>query len=370
MFEILSHWLGGLTPGSQLSRRAWLEIYYTPKGESDVKDISEDVSKYFLSLSWSDNMSGRVDDVTLTLEDRGHLWSSSWFPTQGSTLSFVVHTYNWKNLSDGEKTLDLGQFEIDEIEITGMPSTVQIKAVSAASDNTLRGVKRNRTWEEISIKKCATDICDDNAVKLFWDCASDPNLDHIEQSDQSDLDFLQKVTGDAGLSLKVQKEQVIIFDEEAYEGKDPAVLFLKPGTLTDSDLEIFGKLTGYSFRAKTRDTYKACHVKYQHSESKTLIEATFADPDKTDGKTLEVSEQVDTVAEAEKLARKKLREANREEVTGSMSMPGTFDLYAGQTVQLANFGAFDGKYIVTKVSSSIGTSFTTTVEIRRCLDGY
>ena len=192
MFEILSHWLGGLTPGSQLSRRAWLEIYYTPKGESDVKDISEDVSKYFLSLSWSDNMSGRVDDVTLTLEDRGHLWSSSWFPTQGSTLSFVVHTYNWKNLSDGEKTLDLGNYEIDEIEITGMPSTVQIKAVSVAADNTLRGVKRNRTWEEISIKKCATDICDDNAVKLFWDCASDPNLDHIEQSDQSDLDFLQK----------------------------------------------------------------------------------------------------------------------------------------------------------------------------------
>lgn len=370
MFEILSHWLGGVTPGTKLSRRAWLEIFYTPKGETEAKDISEDVSKYFLSLSYSDNMSGRVDDVTLTLEDRGQLWSSSWFPTQGSQIAFVVHTYNWRNLSDGEKTLDLGKYEIDEIEVTGMPSTVQIKAVSVSVENTLRGAKRNRTWEEISIWKCASDICSDNSVGLFWDCSQNPNIDHIEQSDQSDLDFLQKITKDAGLSLKVQKEQVIVFDEEAYEAKDPTMLFVKPGTTADAKIDTVKRLTGYSFKAKTRDIYKACHVKYQKSEDKELIETTFMAPDKTDGKTLEISEQVDTVAEAERLAKKKLREANQDEITGAMSMPGNFDIYAGQTVQIANFGAFDGKYIITKVSSSIGSTFTTTVEMRRCLNGY
>ena len=49
-FEILKDWLQSLEPGTKLSRRAWLEKKYTAPDEKEAKDISEDISKYFLSV--------------------------------------------------------------------------------------------------------------------------------------------------------------------------------------------------------------------------------------------------------------------------------------------------------------------------------
>ena len=111
-------------------------------------------------------------------------------------------------------------------------------------------------------------------------------------------------------------------------------------------------------------------MKYKKGEEKEVIEGEFAAPDREKGRVLYVREQVEDTAEAERLAKKKLREANKEAVTGSFSTLGNTNFAAGTVLQLKNFGKFDGKYLMTKVEHSVTTSYTTTVEIRRCLDGY
>ena len=371
LFNILADWFADLTPGTKLSRRAWLVITYTPKGGGESKDISDDISKYFLSLSYTDNLSGQVDDITLTLEDRGQLWMGDWFPEEGAILSLKIHTYNWANINAGELTFDLGKFEIDEIEIQGMPSTAQIKAVSVISAGTLRGEKKNRTWDKISIWKCADDICKENGVELYWDCEKNPNLDHVEQTDESDLNFLQKITKDAGFSLKVTPEKVIIFDDMKYEKQEPVLAFQRPGdAVKTGSLPAIFQFTGYHFKAKTRDIYWKCKVKYQKGKEKKLIEGEFAAPDRKEGKILYVDEQVETVAEAEELAKKKLREANKDEFTGGFSTIGNFQLVAGIVIKLDGYGKFDGNYLITKANHEIGGSYTTNIEVRRCLNGY
>ena len=103
---------------------------------------------------------------------------------------------------------------------------------------------------------------------------------------------------------------------------------------------------------------------------KEVIEGVYTIPGKEKGRVLFVREQVENTAEAERLAKKKLREANKEEVTGSFATIGNTNFAAGMTILLKNFGKFDGKYIVTKVSHSVEASYTTSVDIRRCLDGY
>lgn len=45
-------------------------------------------------------------------------------------------------------------------------------------------------------------------------------------------------------------------------------------------------------------------------------------------------------------------------------------LCAGEVVELIGFGLFAGKYLVTQVKHDIGNGFTTSIEIRRCLNGY
>ena len=324
-------------------------------------------------MSYTDNLSDAADDVTLTLEDRAQLWMEDWFPEgEGNMLDITIHTYNRITLKDGEVIFYAGKFEIDEVEIVGFPSTVQIKGVSVVGASTLRGTRRNQTWEEISVWKCASDICERNNLSLIWDCEENPNLDHVEQADKSDLEFLLEICKNNGMSLKIMAEQLVIFDDAKYEAQAPIITVYKPGIKAELDENTMPLrwLTGYNMRAKTRDTYWKCHVKYQKGKKKEVIEGEYTAPNKESGRILFVREQVEDTAEAERLAKKKLREANKEEVTGSFSTIGNTNFAAGTTLLLKNFGKFDGKYLVTKVSHSVTTSYTTSVDIRRCLDGY
>ena len=164
----------------------------------------------------------------------------------------------------------------------------------------------------------------------------------------------------------------MIFDEAKYEEEEAKLTIVKPRTMfvPQGGQAYVLNVLGYSLSNKTRDTYKACHVKHQQSKSKAVIEATFTDPDKKEGKTLEIKEQVETIADAERLAKKRLREKNCNEWTGSFTVVGNFNLVAAMTINLLGFGAFDGKYIITRASHSIGSGYQTSIDVRRCLNGY
>lgn len=365
----------GLLAQEHIGRRAWLIVTY------NGKDISESLAQYVLSFSYTDNLTGQVDDISITLEDRAELWEADWMPERGATLDITICTYNWSDLYSEEQDLQLGKFEIDELEVSSAPNVVTIKAVaiSIGDDSTLRSTLRSHTWENISVQKAANDIAWQNGMKLQWYCDDNPNIDKLEQNDESDLDVLQKICDDAGFALKVTTDTIIIFDVEKFEKEDIYAEYYHPGTTILNIVENQSKpvqtdaLLNYSFKAKIRDVYKKCHVKYAKDKDKSVIESTFVAPDKKEkeGATLEVHQQVSSQAEADRLAKKKLREKNCEEFTGSFSSDGNMGLCAGETIEMLGFGNFSGKYIITQAKHDISSSgFTSSVEIRKCLDGY
>lgn len=338
----------------------------------DNKDISADLAPYMKSISYTDHLSGEADDLTLTLEDRAGLWQGAWMPEKGATLDVSLLRTSW-NAPDGlEETLPLGLFAVDEIESRGAPSEADIRATSVPENNELRGVEKTRSWEKAELKVIAGDIATGAGMELVYDAEDNPTLDRAEQTEQSDLSFLMQLCDDQGMALKICRNQIIIFDESKYEEAVPEVAIVKPGTvyLPEEGLTYITAIKGYRFRSRIRDVYRACHVECQKADTKKTIEATFTDPDKTEGKTLQVKEQVDSIAEAERLAKKRLREKNRDEVTGSFDLPGNFRLLASVTVRVVGFGAFDGNYIVETAQHSAGSGYTTSIDIRRCLHGY
>lgn len=368
--------MAGVVAQEHLGRRAWLQVTY------NSKDISEALAQYLISASYTDNLSGQVDDVSLTLEDKAGLWQSDWMPVKGATLDITLCTYNWQGLYDGKFDTTLGTFEVDEIEMTSAPDVVNIKAVaiSVGDDSTLRSTLRSKTWENISVRKVANDIAWENGMKLFWDCDDNPDIDKLEQNDESDLSVLQKVCDDAGFALKITTDTIIVFDEAKYEQAEPVIEIYHPGTNTIADVaeadgtptpdRIFHS-TGYSFKTKIRDVYKKCHIKYTNDQDKSVIESTFTDPNKSNGATLEIHQQVTSQAEADRLAKKKLREKNRDECTGAYSLDGCQFLCAGETIEMIGFGVFSGRYIVTQAKHDIsGSGYVTSIDVRRCLIGY
>lgn len=335
------------------------------------KDISADISKYLKSISYTDNLSGEADDLQITLEDKAGLWQSTWMPEKGALLDAMLQQKYWQTLSALAQSLRLGLFEIDEITSSGYPSEVQIKAVSVPDNNTLRGIERSRSWEKAKLQVIANDIASAAGMSLFWDTEENPVLDRAEQTEQSDLSFLYAICKDKGLALKISDKKIIVFDEAKYEAEKAKITIVKPGTVykKESGMKYLFVGTGYSLRTKIRDIYAACRVSYQQGSSKSNIEATYTAAGKK-GKTLQVNEQVESVAEALNLAKKRLREKNKDEVTGSLNMLGNFVLLSGVTVNLLGFGAFDGRYLITRASHDIGSGYTTNIDVRRCLNGY
>lgn len=335
------------------------------------KDISVDISKYLKIISYTDNLSGEADDLQITLEDKAGLWQSTWIPEKGALLDVMLQQKYWQTLSALPQSLRLGLFEIDEITSSGYPSEVQIKAVSVPDNNTLRGTERSRSWEKAKLQVIANDIASAAGMSLFWDTEENPVLDRVEQTEQSDLSFLYAICKDKGLALKISDKKIIVFDEAKYEAEKAKITIVKPGTVykKESGMKYLFVGTGYSLRTKIRDIYAACRVSYQQGSSKSNIEATYTVAGKK-GKTLQVNEQVESVAEALNLAKKRLREKNKDEVTGSLNMLGNFVLLSGGTVNLLGFGAFDGKYLITRASHDIGSGYTTNIDVRRCLNGY
>ncbi len=335
------------------------------------KDISVDISKYLKSISYTDNLSGEADDLQITLEDKAGLWQSTWIPEKGTLLDATLQQKYWQTLSALPQSLRLGLFEIDEITSNGYPSEVQIKAVSVPDNNTLRGTERSRSWEKAKLQVIANDIASAAGMSLFWDTEENPVLDRAEQTEQSDLSFLYAICKDKGLALKISDKKIIIFDEAKYEAEKAKITIVKPGTVykKESGMKYLFVGTGYSLRTKIRDIYAACRVSYQQGSSKSNIEATYTVAGKK-GKTLQVNEQVESVAAALNLAKKRLREKNKDEVTGSLNMLGNFILLSGVTVNLLGFGAFDDKYLITRASHDIGSGYTTNIDVRRCLNGY
>nr|DAE57075.1 MAG TPA: 43 kDa tail protein [Caudoviricetes sp.] len=368
-----------VTQQTGYARRAYPKVIY------NKVDISEALKPYLKSVEYTDMLTGQADDLQLTLEDRDGLWLEAWFPDKGATLTASILTQYWTAPTDAEKELPLGLFEIDEIECSAIPSETKIKAVSVPNNTTLRGEGRTRSWEGYTIQKIAQDIANNAGMQLNFSSKDNPTLERVEQTEQSDLAFLDKLCQDNGLSLKVTDNQIVIFDMADMEATEPSLIFVRPtmkGLDTSVSIDVNSndmnsestlkrlKPTSWRFTSSVRDVYKSCTVEHSQGKKKAKISATFTDPNKTEGKILLVKKDVKSVEEAERMARKELREKNKDEVTGSITCMGDTDLSAGLTVTVKGFGKFDGKYILSQVKHSLGSGYTCSVDLRRCLNGY
>ena len=335
------------------ARRARVKCKY------DNVDISQDVARFLKSFSVREVLSGEADSAEITLEDREALWRGDWFPERGAIMDITLVMSDWEGEGDNRE-LPFGKFEVDEITNTGPPNEAKIKLISVPNNTDLRGVERTRAWEKANLSRIVQDVAEGAGMQHFFDTPEDPVIERAEQSEETDLAFLQKLCKDAGLALKVTDKNVVVFDIAKYEAAEPVMTITK------------GKDNIISFDCRTtiHEIYRACHVKYKHGKKDELIEYTFTDSKRTTGRTLEVNEKVVSIEEAEKLAKKKLREKNLDEVAVSLSMVGNFALLASNTVTLAGFHVYDGKYLITRSSHEIGGGYTTKIELRRVIDGY
>jgi phage protein D len=329
-----------------IAARTYLEITY------NGVDISRDISNDLVSFQFTDNESGKADDISIGLKDDDGLWSGAWTPGQGDTIEATIVT---ENDDQGVLRLALGKFTIDEFTSSGTPSVFEIAAVSVPIDGSIRREIKSRAWEDYKLSGIADDIARNGGIEMLFLASPDPVYDRRDQHDETDLQFLNRLCEDEAFALKVTDRQLIVYNSAQQENYPPVATIYKRT----------GDVLGYSFKAQSHSVYKAVTVRYKDQDTGKVNEYRYESESAEGNREFKVYQRAKNIAEAERLAKAALRQKNRKGTEATLKMRGSVDLVTGVPVELVGFGYFDGVYLIKKATHTVGNGYEVDLELTR-----
>ena len=284
--------------------------------------------------------------------------------TNSFAITANIVAQSWKG--SGDSVLSCGAFELDDVQASGPPAQVSLKATSLPFSAAIRQTKKSQPWEAYYLSGILSEMAKRNGMSVMYLPDNDPYYERVEQYEQSDIAFLSKLCQDAGYSLKCTNNSLVVFDQVEYEDKAAVRTF----TFND------GSYTKWTIRSSTAEAqYSSCRVSYVDPSTGKSCEAVVKVSDYNEknknNQQLEITAKVASKGEALALAEKMLRLHNKFEKTVRLTLPGDTAMVAGVTVELKSFGSWSGKYIVRQSVHRISNSgYTTDITLRKVLGGY
>lgn len=330
-------------------------------------DATNFMEPYLLSFSYTDNATDKADSVQLEVHDREGKWAGEWAPKKGTNVTASFQCLYW--FEKGQHgSLNCGSFTVDEVDYSGPPDKVSIKAVSASLTGSLRETANTRAWEKYSLQGVAGELASTHGLDLLYDA---PPLDFArqDQREESDLAFLSRIANQRGVNVKVHDGKLALYEARRGDGRSASLTIPKTG----------GQFSpkSYSFKETSTDTaYTGCTVAYNdpdtgqthsyHFDAKGQRTETAVEGARKEWK---LNGRVESEAEARTLAQNAVRRKNEGECTGNLEIMGHPGLVAGITLNLTGFGRFSGVYFVETAEHKVGDGYTTSAELRKTL-GY
>jgi phage protein D len=389
------------------------------------QDYSVQLEPYFLELSYKDSVSGdKADDIQLKLADPDRRWITDWMPEKGAKIDVAIRCERWFSPNAAPLLLDCGSFYIDQVEFSLPEHTLSIKANPIPPSAKVKGTKKTKGFESTNLKAIAEKMAADGGMTVQYESSVNPIYKRVDQTEESDLEFLKKRTGDASLKMKISRDKIVVFDEADYEKRPPKfILAYGDQAPSRNDIPCY-RLRSAKFTTKLTDTAKECCCSYMNPETGRLTKETFTANDRDviddtinlcenpdyeldeprdggDGEAFvlayaaSVREGADPVISdwtppsaapsknkgkgakgkkaAMRKAKGKLREKNKEKQKGEKMSLGIGNplVAAGQTFLLEGCGQFDAKYFIEEVTHKLGTEdYNTELTARKVLEGY
>lgn len=152
-------------------------------GDKDKKDISQLVSTRLMGLTLTDSRGFEADQLDIQLNDADGMLS---LPPRGAILSLGL---GWKN----EPLTYKGEYTVDEVEHTGAPDSLTIRARSADLRGTLTN-QQERSFHRTTLGAIVKQIAEENQLKpQISSEMANINIAHIDQANESSINLLQRL---------------------------------------------------------------------------------------------------------------------------------------------------------------------------------
>ena len=325
-------------------RKAAVNITYTPKG-GKAKRTASTMAEYNEGFSYTDAATGQSDTISLKVDNRDLRWANKWLPKKGDKIKAVIKVKSWQK--DGaDQSFTCGKFCCDDLSYTGPALSCTIGGVSVPEGQAFRSTERTYTWERVTIEEMARKIGKRYKLAVTYD-APKITIKSMEQKGKTDCDFLNGVCNDYGLYIKVYYGKIIIYSVETYEAKKAVKTF------SINDFE------DWSYNTTLVGTYTGATIKYTRGDDDKELSLTVGGGKRI----LNISEKVDSKADAELKACAKVNKENREAVTMSATIMADLKIVAGVCIQIKDAYQLNGKYFVDKVKHDIGANGAYTMQL-------
>jgi phage protein D len=296
------------------------------------KNITQDISKDLISVTYTDATEDESDELELSIADPSRKWISTWAPRKGDKIDLSI--------GYDQDLMPCGTFTIDQIDYTISPAVMQIRALAAATDSPLR-TKRSRSFEKQTLRQIAQRIATEQGLQLQGDIL-DITIDRTTQSRETDLKFLHRIATQYGYVFSIRDKKLIFTSIFKLEAGKPVFKL----DLTD--------LISGSLRDKSVKTFKAAKVTYHNPKKKEVVSKTVSAGgseqgttigganDVTSADTLEIHTKAENEQQAEVMATAALHKANTTGQEGRFTVIGNQLLVAGNNIEMTGIGEYSG----------------------------
>ncbi len=180
------------------------------------KNVTDLFNGRLISLTLRDERGNKADQLDISLDDSDGLLP---LPEKKAIikvwLGFKQHKSNPSNLTTVTTPLNFkGSFVVDEISYSNQSSidTLQITARSADFKGPLK-VKREQSWHQVTLADLLQTIATRNELTpRISDTLATTLIDHIDQTDESDISFLNRLAKRYGAICTI-KDNNLLFAE-------------------------------------------------------------------------------------------------------------------------------------------------------------
>jgi len=316
------------------------------------KNITADVVRYALSVTYTDKTHGESDEIEIELEDVDARWLNGWYPEKGAKLTVSI----------GE--LKCGVFEIDEIEAKGPPDTVTIRGMATGIVNSLR-TKKSDAHENKTLRQIAEKVAQKNGLTIAGEIP-EITIGRATQNQETDLGFLKRIAGQFGIIFSVRESVITFTSVYGLEKRGESFVLDK----TD--------LTSYTIKDKATGAVKSAKVRSKSAKGNEKVEADleykkwqeeegykYEDIENQDDAVTHV--RVENKQQAEAVAKSVMHLSASNQQEGSITIKGNGLAVAGNNFTFTGIGKLSGKWNIKESTHKLDKSggYTTDCEIKR-----
>lgn len=186
----------------------------------DKRDITPLIEPRLIELAVTDNRGFEADQLDITLDDADGALE---IPSRGAEIRLEL---GWT----GSAIEDKGRYTVDELEYSGAPDKMTIRARSADLRQSLT-TKREQSWHKTTLGDILNSIAQRNTLTAVISAdVKTTQVGHIDQTDESDANFLTRLAKDHDAIAAVKADRLLFIP--AGRGTTASGRALDPVTIT------------------------------------------------------------------------------------------------------------------------------------------